>query len=267
MTFADRGALWLRAHAAGERSFSKAMTDYFRSLAARIADALTNFDEITPAVVPLVFRPADEAERLRPIVRRHLSGLMALGVRQELAGIEARRDARKAADDLFSMDIPQAMLARIRQALAELEQQPYWLDLQRETEARLVEIILQGIEEGVGNYRIGMNIREHLGGKPANRRAQRIARTEVTGALNAGHQAAYDELADSGELRGKEWLTIGDSDVRQSHQALSNQVVGARENFNVGGYEAPYPGHWSLPPEHRIHCRCTTVAALFGLDD
>jgi len=25
---------------------------------------------------------------------------------------------------------------------------------------------------------------------------------------------------------------------------------------------APYPGHWGLPAQQRIHCRCTTISVL-----
>ena len=27
--------------------------------------------------------------------------------------------------------------------------------------------------------------------------------------------------------------------------------------FNLSGYLVPYPGHWSLPGEERINCRCS----------
>ncbi|NOY41585.1 MAG: hypothetical protein GXP26_07110 [Planctomycetes bacterium] len=90
----------------------------------------------------------------------------------------------------------------------------------------------------------------------------KIARTETTGALNAGHEAAREDLYAAGLIVGKKWLTIGDDDVRASHVALSGSVAAPRQDFSVGGSLAPYPGHWSLPAGQRIFCRCTTASVL-----
>ncbi len=97
---------------------------------------------------------------------------------------------------------------------------------------------------------------------PANRRSQRIARTEVTGAANAGHEAAREDLYASGLVTAKQWLTIGDEDVRSDHVLLHNVTAGPREDFSVGGTDAPYPGWWGLPARQRVFCRCTTAGVL-----
>ena len=93
---------------------------------------------------------------------------------------------------------------------------------------------------------MSVRIRELLGGFDARKRAKKIARTETTMALNAGHEAEREELIASGLESGKQWLTIGDSEVRAKHAALSGNVVAPREDFSVGGSLARYPGHWSL---------------------
>jgi uncharacterized protein with gpF-like domain len=104
------------------------------------------------------------------------------------------------------------------------------------------------------------------GNANAFKRAQKIARSETTGAMNAGHVAAMEELADAGLIKGKQWSAIGDRDVRQAHLALAGAIVGPRADFDVGGWAAPYPGHWGLPAEQRINCRCT-VLSVFDAGD
>ena len=80
--------------------------------------------------------------------------------------------------------------------------------------------------------------------------------------VNEGREAEREERLSSGLVSGKQWLTIGDSDVRAEHAALSGEVVAPRADFSVGGSPAPYPGHWGLPAGQRINCRCTTISVL-----
>ena len=74
-----------------------------------------------------------------------------------------------------------------------------------------------------------------------------IARTESTGALNAGHEAAREERYEEGLITGREWLTICDRHVRSAHQTLHGVQAGPKELLDVGGTLAPCPGQWSLP--------------------
>ena len=97
---------------------------------------------------------------------------------------------------------------------------------------------------------------------PKRKRALMIARTETTGALNAGHEAARLDLYEAGLIIGKEWLTIGDRRVRRSHQALAGKVAVPKEMFSVGGFPAPWRGYCGLPGDQRIRCRCTTVSVF-----
>ena len=90
----------------------------------------------------------------------------------------------------------------------------------------------------------------------ANKRAQRIARTETSAALNAGHQAQVDMLEAEGLAVVKTWTTVG-AGVRDSHVAMEGQKVRGQENFNVNGHLVPYPAHWMLPAQERVRCRCS----------
>ena len=260
-TVVNSTTAWLKQHGAAERSFARALRTYFAEQAGRIADAWENFPS-SPENLASVFQPDAEAAILWPLIRRNLSGLMVLGARAELEAVGERMAKAAEFGDDGSMDLPQGTVDALRAALGELEQQEFWHDIQSETAKNLRQIIEQGIADHLGNYSIGMLIREQLGGMAANKRSQRIARTEVTSAMNAGHTAAMTGLADAWLIVGKQWLAIGDRDARQTHADASGQTVPVRGMFRIGGYDAPYPGHWSLPARERIHCRCTLLSVL-----
>jgi hypothetical protein len=259
----ERIALWLKTHSAAEKSFASALERYLSRQADRIADAIAeNFPEsFTADQLPLIFRPDDEHEILMPIVRRSLSGIMVLGARAELRAAERAAKSFDPSTDIAWEGLPAETRQRILGALDDLESQDYWQAIQLETERRLVDVIQAGIAEGLNSYSIGMRIREHLGGYEARKRAYKIARTETTGAMNAGHVAQMQSLGAA--VEGKKWLSITDKDARESHAAANGQTVrGVDTPFIIGGYEAPYPGHWSLPAGERVNCRCTVLSVL-----
>lgn len=87
-------------------------------------------------------------------------------------------------------------------------------------------------------------------------RAMRIARTEVTRALNAGILLAGAALPF--EVY-KEWLTAEDEKVRGnpfSHIALHGTVLPLNSSFN-NGEEIRFPGDPLASAENVINCRCT----------
>jgi SPP1 gp7 family putative phage head morphogenesis protein len=162
------------------------------------------------------------------------------------------------ADDF---QIPEEVLARIQESLTTLERQAYWRDIQATTERRLASVLRDGMESGDSQRDLSKRIREALGGDTAATRALTIARTETTGALNAGHHAAREQLIDDGLITGTEWVALIDDATRESHAALDGTVIAKGELFSVGGVQVPYPGHYSLSAAERVNCRCTTVAA------
>ena len=88
-------------------------------------------------------------------------------------------------------------------------------------------------------------------------RSNRIARTETTGAYNAGSiQAAHDEGA-----AVKIWQATADSRTRRSHLNASGQCVPVGDDFRVGGRSLTMPADPSGPPDETINCRCTLVFA------
>jgi hypothetical protein len=256
---------WLRQHSAGEQSFARALARYFREQALRIADAWENFPGASPENLAAVFQPESEQEILRPILRRNLGALMVRGAQAELAAFEGRSKAPSASPEeyaeYFDQQLPPVTRDGIRAALDDLERQDYWQAIQSETERNLRAIIEQAILDKRSNNATAELIRAEMSGL-ARKRARKIARTETTGALNAGHLAAMQDLGDAGAIAGKEWIAVGDRDVRQTHADASGQRVPVRAPFRIGGYDAPHPGHWSLPARERIHCRCVVLSVF-----
>ncbi|MEX2287993.1 MAG: hypothetical protein WD648_12945 [Planctomycetaceae bacterium] len=79
----------------------------------------------------------------------------------------------------------------------------------------------------------------------------------VTSALNAGQTAQQQTLESHELVVVKQWTAVGDDDSRETHSTVDRQrVKGSEGLFNVGGYEALFPGDGNLPGHERISCRC-----------
>lgn len=87
-------------------------------------------------------------------------------------------------------------------------------------------------------------------------RADRIARTEIISASNAGSTEA---MRNAGVER-KEWLNSRSGDYRETHDEMRGQVVGIHETFiSPEGNKLMFPGDPSAPPGEIINCRCTVL--------
>lgn len=87
-------------------------------------------------------------------------------------------------------------------------------------------------------------------------RAERIARTETTGAYNAGSQQAFAEE----QAAVKTWLCAPDERTRDAHLEANGSVVAIDEPFYVDGEPLMYPGDPSGSAGNVINCRCTMIA-------
>ncbi len=111
-----------------------------------MAEAVQDFDSATESIVGKIFSRTKEHDKFMRIVRRQLVSLMALGAEAELEVAPKKPKKHKAADDESDTDddpvrieIPKLILVRIREALADLESQPYWAKIQDTTSDRLTE--------------------------------------------------------------------------------------------------------------------------------
>ncbi|HJQ99693.1 MAG TPA: phage portal protein, partial [Candidatus Polarisedimenticolaceae bacterium] len=87
-------------------------------------------------------------------------------------------------------------------------------------------------------------------------RAERIARTEVVSASNAGN---LDAIKQAGAER-KEWLSSRDEKVRETHDVLDGTEVPVGEDFvSPSGATLAFPGDPNAPGDEVINCRCVVV--------
>lgn len=88
-------------------------------------------------------------------------------------------------------------------------------------------------------------------------RAERIGRTESTGAYNSG--ALEAGLVE--EAGVKRWTATPGPRTRDAHLHADGQCVGIREPFSVGGTSMMAPGDPTAPADLTVNCRCTLVFA------
>ena len=119
--------------------------------------------------------------------------------------------------------------------------------LDDETRRRLAHTISQGIKNKRGIPGLARDIKNTFADM-TKFRSELIARTETASALS---QASLDTMKDMG-ISGKEWVTVGDSDV--SDECLAN------ENQGVIAVDKAFSGGTHAPPQHP-DCRCSLAPA------
>ena len=120
--------------------------------------------------------------------------------------------------------------------------------LDEETRRRLADTISRGIKGKRGIPGLSRDIRTQF--KDMSKyRSELIARTETANALSS---ASLGTMKDMG-VDGKEWITIGDSDVSAECKANEAQGVIPRDKAFSSGAEAP--------PQHP-DCRCAVSPAM-----
>lgn len=110
------------------------------------------------------------------------------------------------------------------------------------------QAVVRAVKDGWTNERLAEELRGMNVFSPE--RAERIARTELNGAVNGGQFAAYRE---SGLIVGKRWVTKHDNRVE----------VHCRENEKAGviPLDDPFPSGHMHPLAHP-NCRCHLAAAI-----
>ncbi len=113
---------------------------------------------------------------------------------------------------------------------------------------------------------VGVNTSRKLKG-----RQQAIATTETQNAAEtakateaevlAGNKPSIIAATTATALVDKEWVTVGDENVRDSHVAADSQLRDMSKPFSVEGELLRYPGDTSLgaSASNVINCRCSSV--------
>jgi len=86
-------------------------------------------------------------------------------------------------------------------------------------------------------------------------RTNRIARTEILGAHNAG---TFEAMVNSGVVATKQWINSRDGRVRETHS--NTEIRPLMERFTNG---LRFPGDWTGDASEIINCRCAMRAKEF----
>ena len=135
-------------------------------------------------------------------------------------------------------------------------------ELAKTTKATLNRTLRKSLDEAIELGLTGDAVYEYITGqveialpKKFLGRANLIARTEGGALAQFGLQDASDK---SGLITVKEWVTEF-KNSRDTHIELHGTVVADAENFNVGGYSAPFPKDPRLPAQERCNCNCSLI--------
>lgn len=275
--------VWLKANTEAEAALAATVEALFTAQRDDVIRQLQEVGVAAPELVDLVFRPQEWHERFIATLGPVVLGLMLEGAHLGLAAVKSRGGLQQRAPAEFEdllIDLPPNVASGIRSEFDTIMEQSFSPDIQQVTRRRLADTLTEAVANGENLYEMTVRIGDGptvavgfgqdgvLGSASNTIRATLIARTETTGAMNGGHQAAMDGLAQDGLIDGKEWLSTVDQYTRPRHLALGNESpIPVRGMFQVGNYRVPYPGHHSLPAEDRCNCRCTTIAVHLDVQE
>ncbi len=126
---------------------------------------------------------------------------------------------------------------------------------------QLRQSLAEGIGSGEGSEQLVDRVRAVFR-EATTARAQNIARTETTGAANAGSLLAAKQVEDGGAKVLKGWLAALDERTRETHREAHRRYqakpIPLGEDFRVGAGNGPAPGQIGLAEED-CQCRCTVT--------
>lgn len=163
--------------------------------------------------------------------------------------------------DSITMALPGWLQMRMDTLISELMAQPYWQPVALQVREDVAQVVKDGLAAGKGPGAIARDLRKAIPSY-TKMRAERVARTETAGLLNAGQLAVLDEthLRTDVASATKAWLSVLDERTRKTHVEAHGQTVKLAEPFLVGGEQAMYPGDPNLSAGERINCRCAVIA-------
>jgi SPP1 gp7 family putative phage head morphogenesis protein len=130
-------------------------------------------------------------------------------------------------------------------------------DVTEFTFEKIKEIAIDVYNEGAPISTLAERLTDLYDGFTA-KRSVRIARTEMTMAVNGGAWQAYRQTG----VTKKEWISTQDEDTRETHSIIDGTVVKIDEPFVVGDYEMFHPGDPKGGVEEVANCRCALAPVV-----
>lgn len=190
--------------------------------------------------------PADAADRLQAASERLRAEMMQAVV----AGISAKVGVR--------LDVSNPLLAGVLRTMGQ-----HITAVAEAQRAEIMNVVQRAYDEGMGIPKAAAAIRDETAVSSLARAAM-IARTELTGATNAGSLAAagaVNEATGGGML--KAWTSAEDEFVRPWHEDADAEYgadpIPVDQPFVVNGEEMMHPGDPDGSADNTINCRCTTT--------
>lgn len=243
-----------------EQAMESRLRAFFKAQGKRV---LAKFDAVASDIVP---RSGKTVKSNDDDVR----AIFNFDVEKELLG-SASEKYMKSAYSVFAAKTAQRMGSGVNFAVDESAKGAWiarkLLKLQQEatvyTREQISDAIVEGVRDataaGLSQSETIDQIRERIVEVydfAATGRAERIARTEVIGASNAGSMQAMTQLG----AVAKEWLTSRDDKVRETHDLMEGLTVPLTDVFiSPDGESLQYPGDPSAGPGAIINCRCTVL--------
>lgn len=152
---------------------------------------------------------------------------------------------------------PPGMREGVRTYVRVMVEQDHWDDFSKTRLRRLASVVRRGVLEEWKPDQVTRAVDAALNLSDGVQ-AERIARTETTGALNAGLHAAMKHLAEAKLIKGKVW--VAGPGARPAHAAADMQRRKWDKRFRVGGEWAMFPGDPALSAGNRVNCRCRVIS-------
>jgi hypothetical protein len=153
----------------------------------------------------------------------------------------------------FDLDRPEVQKA-IDETLREMAEK-----VNKTTYNELIDLFQAAEAAGESIPQIQERLSAFFGGRKSDFETERIARTTMVGADNAGAMNAYLQ---SSVVEGMGWLTAIDGRQRSEHEQAHGQIVMPGEEFLVGGEKLRYPGDPQGSAGNIINCRCGVIPII-----
>lgn len=165
-------------------------------------------------------------------------------------------EAQKVLDSLFDKTqkeaIPQAeefLITEDMKSTIDIRAEFFINSMLDTTYKDLQKTIIAGLSEGNSTQIIGQSIRSKFADISVAR-GKTIARTETSWLLSSSSNDAFQQ---SNVVTGKEWISVGDMNVRDSHKENNGEIV------SKGGV---FPSGEAFPGQNTINCRCVLAPAV-----
>ena len=240
-----------------ERTMKRAVEIYLEDASARyarraekLAQAIVNQQQNKAINYTTILGRAFEIEQIGKVIGRAYRSVYLLTGNDTVTNLYNMTGKTKPLDLLFG-----------ERAILERQILEFARQINATNEKQIKRVVRSGIEQGLSNAEIGEKIRQSTTFSQA--RAQRIAQTETTKAINTATNESYKQFEKEEDVKVlKEWISSRDDKVRDTHKILDDDApIPVDNDFNVDGYSGPAPASFGVASMD-INCRCTIAPVI-----